>query len=274
MISPGPDHGNLRRLETLLAGQLAASGFPDPPHSPRSPPGERASRRDRSLEPGSRKPRRPCRRSQTRAACAPSDWSGRSPAAWWPRWLPIRLGSSELALIEPVSRGKRYIRETIRRQAIAEVIASSGRPRERQRRGGGGTRVGPAPAGGSSPPPEKPGSGAFGSRRPSTTGSPPSTCARDMRAFSGRSLLIGISPSGSVPTGTRQAARPPRSARRRRHPRDAGRPPAGPVRRVPLPQRRAHSDRHAARARPAARSSDDRLGSGRSLEAEPTEDAA
>jgi len=28
VISPGPDHGNLRRLETLLAGQLARSGFP------------------------------------------------------------------------------------------------------------------------------------------------------------------------------------------------------------------------------------------------------
>ena len=56
-----------------------------------------------------------------------------------------RLGSSELALIEPVSRGKRYIRETIRRQAIAELIASADGC-ERQRRGVGGTRVRPAPA--------------------------------------------------------------------------------------------------------------------------------
>ena len=110
-----------------------------------------------------------------------------------------RLGSSELALIEPVSRGKRYIRETIRRQAIAELIASADGA-ERQRRGVGGTRVRPAPARGARRRRRNLGPGL---RLTSTEYDRIAAVdlARDMRAFSGRSLLIGISPSGSVPTG-------------------------------------------------------------------------
>jgi hypothetical protein len=111
-----------------------------------------------------------------------------------------RLGSPELALIEPVSSGKRYIRETIRRQAIAELIASADGAAY------GTASESEAPESAQRPLEELVATGETwvrGLRLTSTEYDRIDAVdlARDMRAFSGRSLLIGISPSGSVPTG-------------------------------------------------------------------------
>jgi hypothetical protein len=111
-----------------------------------------------------------------------------------------RLGSSELALIEPVSRGKRYIRETIRRQAIAELIAST----DGAANGDGAEPE--APESPQRPLEELAATGETWVRGLRLTSSEYDRIAavdlaRDLDAFSGRSLLIGISPSGSVPTG-------------------------------------------------------------------------
>jgi hypothetical protein len=110
-----------------------------------------------------------------------------------------RLGSSELALIEPVSRGKRHIRETIRRQAIAELFTSA------DGAGNGNAAESEAPESAQRPLEELAAAGETwvrGLRLTSTEYDRIAAVdlARDMCAFSGRSLLIGISPSGSVPT--------------------------------------------------------------------------
>jgi hypothetical protein len=111
-----------------------------------------------------------------------------------------RLGASELALIEPVSLGKRYVRETIRRQAIAELIASAD-----------GAAIGNAaesevPESAQRPLDELAAAGEIWVRGLRLTSIECDRIAavdliRDMRTFSGRSLLIAISPSGSVPAG-------------------------------------------------------------------------
>jgi hypothetical protein len=198
VISPGPDYGNLRRLETLLAGELASAGFPTlrvrpDLHPVNGPDGEidLSSRLLEAEEAVSALAAASCVRSVGLIGAL----SGGMVAAM----VADRLGSSELALIEPVSRGKRYIRETIRRQAIAELVASAD---------DAPTINGaePVPSESSRPPLEE--LAKFGEtwvRGVRLTSAEYDRIAavdlsRDMREFSGRSLLIGISPSGAVPT--------------------------------------------------------------------------
>jgi hypothetical protein len=109
-----------------------------------------------------------------------------------------RLDAPAMVLVEPILRGRRYLRETVRRQAVAELMAVD----EEQP----GTPAGTT---------QQPSSRAFeelaaeghawirGMRLSQAEseriaeidllGRPP--------AFAGSSLLVGISPSGSVPSG-------------------------------------------------------------------------
>jgi hypothetical protein len=196
VISPGPDHGNLRRLETLLARQLAAAGFPTLRVRPdvnlqSGPVGEidlstRLADAEEAVS------------ALTEASGVPTvgvvgALSGGMVAAL----LAERLGLPELALIEPVSRGKRYIRETIRRQAIAELIASA------HGAGNGDGAEWEPPESAQRPLEELAAAGETWVRGLRLTSSEYDRIgavdlARDMVAFGGRSLLIGISPSGSV----------------------------------------------------------------------------
>ena len=201
VISPsiGPEHGNLRRLETLIAGHLAAAGFPTlrvrpDLHPDRGPAGEiDLSARLADAE---------------EAVAVLSEASGVSTVGlvgalsggMVAALVADRLGLAGLALIEPVSRGKRYIRETIRRQAIAELIAST----DGAANGGGAE----AEVSESSHRPleELAAEGQTWVRGLRLTSSEYDRIAavdlaRDLAAFSGRSMLVGISPSGSVPTG-------------------------------------------------------------------------
>ena len=127
VVSPGPDHGNLRRLETLLARHLAASGFPTlrirPDLHPVNGPVCEIDLSTRLVE-AEEAVSALTEASGVRSVGLVGALSGGMVAAM----VADRLGSSELALIEPVSVGSRYIRETIRRQAIAEVIASTDGP--------------------------------------------------------------------------------------------------------------------------------------------------
>jgi hypothetical protein len=199
VISPGPDHGNLRRLETLLARQLAASGFPTlrvrpDLHRVNGPVGEidLSTRLTEAEEAVSTL-------TEASGVCSVGlvgALSGGMVAAM----VADGLRSSELALIEPASRGKRYIRETIRRQAIAELIASAD--------GAASSNAEESEASESAQRPleELAAAGETWVRGLRLTSIEYDRIAgvdlaRDMRAFSGRSLLIGVSPSGSVPTG-------------------------------------------------------------------------
>ena len=197
VVSPGPDHGNLRRLETLLARQLAASGFPTlrirPDLHPVNGPVCEIDLSTRLVE-AEEAVSALTEASGVRSVGLVGALSGGMVAAM----VADRHGSTELALIEPVSVGKRYIRETIRRQAIAEVIASS--PVN------GNAAESEAPESRQRPLEELAAAGETwvrGLRLTSTEYDRIAAVdlARDMRAFSGRSLVIGISPSGSVPTG-------------------------------------------------------------------------
>jgi hypothetical protein len=201
VISPsiGPEHGNLRRLETLLAGQLAASGFPvlrirPDLHPVKGSVGEidlsaRLAETEEAVSVLAEA-------SGVRTVGLVGALSGGMVAAM----VADQLGSPELALIEPVSRGKRYIRETIRRQAIAELIAST----DGAANGDGAEPE--APESPQRPLEELAATGETWVRGLRLTSSEYDRIAavdlaRDLDAFSGRSLLIGISPSGSVPTG-------------------------------------------------------------------------
>jgi hypothetical protein len=196
VISPGPDPGNLRRLETLLAGELAASGFPTlrirpDLHPVKGPVGEidlsaRLAEAEEAMSVLAEA-------SGVRTVGLVGALSGGMVAAM----VAERLGSPELALIEPVSRGKRYIRERIRRQAIAELIASA----DGAANGDGAEPE--APESSQRPLEELAAAGETWVRGLRLTSSEYEgiaavDLARDMTAFSGRSLLVGISPSGSV----------------------------------------------------------------------------
>ena len=201
VISPsvGPEHGNLRRLETLLARGLASAGFPTLRIRPDLHPvhgaiGEidvsaRIAEVNEAVTILSEE-------SGVRAVGLLGVLFGGTVAAL----TAERLGAPGLALIEPVSRGKRYIRETIRRQAIAELMASVD-----------------VAADGASPETDEPELAQGPLEELATQGNTSIRglrlsqseydriseidLARDIRTFRGSSVLIGISPSGSVPTG-------------------------------------------------------------------------
>ena len=198
VISPGPDHGNLRRLETLLAGKLAASGFPTlrirPDLHPVNGPVCEIDLTTRLAE-AEEAVSVLTEASGVRSVGLVGALSGGMVAAM----VADRLGQSELALIEPVSRGKRYMRETIRRQAVADLMASG------DGAANGRTAESEAPGSARGPLEELAAAGETWVRGLRLTSTEYERIAavdlvRDMRAFSGRSLLIGISPSGSVST--------------------------------------------------------------------------
>lgn len=121
--SVGPEHGNLRRLETLVARRLAASGFPVLRIRPDLHPvhgaigeidlGARIGEVDDAVSALGR---------ETGAAGIGliGAMFGGAVAAL----AAERLASPSLALIEPVTRGRQYIREVMRRQAVADVIGA------------------------------------------------------------------------------------------------------------------------------------------------------
>jgi pimeloyl-ACP methyl ester carboxylesterase len=122
--SIGPEHGNLRRLETLVARSLAAAGFPALRIRPDVHP-ERGAAGEIDLSSRLVEVTEAIELLRGRAGVDTVALCGMLFGGTVAALLADRLDVAGLALVEPVTNGKRYIRETVRRQAIAELMASS-----------------------------------------------------------------------------------------------------------------------------------------------------
>ena len=118
----GPEHGNLRRLEALVARTLAAGGFASVRIRPDADavhvdidPARRAAELDAAVE---------LLRAETgvEAVGLAGVLFGGTLAAL----AADRAGATALALIQPVTRGRQYGRELLRREAVAQLMAEEG----------------------------------------------------------------------------------------------------------------------------------------------------
>jgi pimeloyl-ACP methyl ester carboxylesterase len=178
----GPEQGNLRRLEALVARRLAGSGCevvrirPDvhPLHGEISLP-TRLGELEDAVE-------------LLRARGADSvgligTLFGGTVAAL----LAERVGIAALALVEPVVRGRQYARGLLRREAVATLMAEEEGDAEGPKR-------------------ELAATGRVSIRGLQLTRDAYDAIAAvdltgELRAFAGSSLLVGISPSGETPPG-------------------------------------------------------------------------
>jgi hypothetical protein len=179
----GPEHGNLRRLEALVARRLAADGFetlrirPDAdPVSAQISPATRLAELEEGVE--------LLRGRGAEAIGTIGVMFGGTLAALHAE----RAGLDALALVEPVVRGRQYARELVRREAVAHLHASGGE-------GAVGAVTERLTA-----------TGSVGIRGLELTkevsdGLGTVNLVDDLRSFSGRSLLVGISPTGSPGAG-------------------------------------------------------------------------
>jgi hypothetical protein len=178
----GPEHGNLRRLEALVARNLAAAGFEVLRIRPDADPllGEISpSTRLAELEEGVELL---LARGAESVGAAGAMFGGTLAAL-----AAERLGLGALALVEPVVRGRQYARELLRREAVAHLH-------------------GPAGAGDGGVADELAASGRVSIRGLRLTKDVHDEIAalnvlEELRSFAGRSLLVGISPSGEPSTG-------------------------------------------------------------------------
>lgn len=208
VVSPsvGPEHGNLRRLETLLARSLAADGFPTLRIRPDLHPvhgaiGEidvsaRIEDVDEAVDTLSSE-------AGVQAVGLAGVLFGGTVAAL----AADRRAAPALVLVEPVTRGRQYLRETVRRQAIAELMATA------EASEGGSREAGPG-SGEAEQPSHRPLEDLEGRGVTSIRGLVLSKqeydriseidLVQDVGAFSGRSLLVGITPAGSAAPGVRK----------------------------------------------------------------------
>ena len=178
----GPEQGNLRRLEALVARRLAAAGFevvrirPDvhPRHGEISLPTRLAE-----LEEAAGLLRS---RGAGGIGLIGTLFGGTAAALG-----AERLEAAALALVEPVLRGRQYARELLRREAVANLMAeeegdAEGPKRELAARGSVSIR------------------GLQLTQEAYDVLSGVDLLA-ELHRFAGPSLLVGISPSGATPPG-------------------------------------------------------------------------
>jgi len=189
----GPEHGNVRRLEAILARGLAAAGFPvlrvrpddDPVHGGI---GEiELAARIAEVEEAVEALRRA---AAVEAVGAIGVLFGGTVAALCAQ----RLGLSAMALVEPPLSGRQYLREAMRREAVADLMATAD----------------PAQAA------PRPMRELAETGRTTVRGLPLSAAAfeeisavsllDDLDAFRGRSLLLGVSPTEKASPGLRRLA--------------------------------------------------------------------
>ena len=181
----GPEQGNLRRLEALVARRLAGSGFevlrirPDvhPLHGEISLP-TRLAELDDAVE-------LLRARGATAVGLVGTLFGGTIAAL-----AAERLGSPALALVEPATRGRQYARELLRREAVAQLMGEEEGDAEGPKR-------------------ELAATGRVNIRGLQlTTEAFEAISAVDLtaelRSFSGRSLLVSVSPSGEPTPGVRK----------------------------------------------------------------------
>ena len=188
--SLGVEQGHLRRLEALVSRTLTQHGFPVVRIRPNPPVGDGPcgaidmTTRLREVEEAADLLRRV-------ADVGELGLVGAMFGATVSALACERLGSSSLVLVEPVVRGRRYMRETLRRHAIAGLVteledgggSGAHRPQgELETRGWTSIR------------------GLRLSRADFETISAVNL-VEDVRSFRGRSLLVGVSPSGAAAPG-------------------------------------------------------------------------
>jgi hypothetical protein len=178
----GPEQGNLRRLEALVARRLAGSGFEvarirpdvDPQHAQISLPG-RLAELEEAVD--------LLRSRGARDVGLAGVLFGGTVAAL----AAERLEASGLALVEPVVRGRQYARELLRREAVARLM-------------------GDEEADGDGPKSELAAAGRVTIRGLQLTKDAYETIedvdlVSGLHAFAGPSLLLGVSPSGEPGPG-------------------------------------------------------------------------
>jgi hypothetical protein len=190
----GPEHGNLRRLEALVARELAAAGFPTVRIRPDS------GLVHREIDPARRLEEVAAAVELLRAETSAAEVGafgvlfGGTLAAL----AAERLGLAALALVQPATRGRQYARELLRREAVAQLMGADGDA--------------PAPGPDSTGPMhelETTGRAwirGVGLSKEAFDAISAVKLVDDLRAFGGRSLLVDISPSGEVSTGAQRLA--------------------------------------------------------------------
>ena len=190
----GPEHGNLRRLEALVARELAAAGFPTLRIRPDADPVHREIDPERRLEEVAAAVELLREATSVAGVGTLGVLFGGTLAAL----AAERLGLAAFALVQPATRGRQYARELLRREAVAQLMAE----------------------GDEAPAPERESTGPMHDL--STTGHAwirgvglsqdafdtisAVKLVDDLTAFRGRSLLVDISPNGEVSTGVQKLA--------------------------------------------------------------------
>jgi hypothetical protein len=193
--SIGPEHGNLRRLEAVVARKLAEEGYPVLRIRPDVDPVEGLRV---EIDLGARLLEvEEAVRTLTddvgaRSVGVLGSFFGGTAAAL----ACEQLGLRALVMIEPVPRGTRYLKEIMRRHAVAELV---GTVDEHAPDGGAAEqRASAAPR----KQLEDAGQAALQGMHLSRAEAERITAVdlvEDIRAFDGRSLLVGITPSGDLP---------------------------------------------------------------------------
>jgi len=191
--SIGPEHGNLRRLEAIVARKLAVTGFPvlrirpdvHPVHGAIDQIGfaARLEEAEEAVE-----------LLRDEAGVMEVGVLGTLFGCAVAALVAERLGLPAMGLVEPVGRGRQYLREALRREAVGRLMA-------------------PGEAANSSaddgPMRELSATGHTTIRglrlsRAEFEAISEVNLVDDLRSFSGRSLLIGISPAGAVSPALRK----------------------------------------------------------------------
>lgn len=180
----GPEQGNLRRLEALVSRRLAASGFevarirPDvhPVHGEISLP-TRLAELEEAVE--------LLRDRGAGGVGLLGTLFGGTIAAL----AAERLGAPALVLVEPAVRGRQYARELLRREAVANLMGEEGGDAEGPKR-------------------ELAATGRVSIRGLQLTQEAFDAVSAvdltsELQSFAGRSLVVGVSPSGEPSPGVR-----------------------------------------------------------------------
>ena len=178
----GPEQGNLRRLEALVARRLAVSGF----EVARIRPDVHPLHGEISL---------PTRLAELEAAADLLHGRGAGAVGLIgtlfggtvAALLAERVEIAALALVEPVVRGRQYARGLLRREAVANLMAdeegdAEGPKRELAARGRVSIR-------------------GLQLTQDAFDAIAAVDLTEELRTFAGSSLLVGVSPSGETPTG-------------------------------------------------------------------------
>jgi hypothetical protein len=185
----GPEHGNLRRLEALVARELAAAGFPTVRIRPDAEPVHREIDPERRL-------------AEVEAAAALVREAGAAEVGAFgvlfggtlAALAADRLGFAALAAVQPATRGRQYARELLRREAVAQLLGADGEE-----------------AAGEGPMHELSTTGrtwirGVGLSQDAFDAISKVKLVDDVRSFRGRSLLVDVSPGGEASTGTEKLA--------------------------------------------------------------------